>query len=55
VITGWGDEIDLREQSAAGVNWVVTKPFTADHIYELTRNVSLHSNESAAGVESVAA
>jgi signal transduction histidine kinase/ActR/RegA family two-component response regulator len=55
VITGWGNAVALQEQSDAGVNWVVTKPFTADRIYELTRDVSLYLNESAEGGESVAA
>src|SRR5207248_1283713 len=34
VITGWGDAVSAQEQEAAGVNWVVTKPFTADRIRE---------------------
>ena len=55
VITGWGNAVDLQQQSAAGVNWVVTKPFTADRIAELTRDVSHHLNESAESVETVAA
>jgi len=55
VITGWGNAVDHQEQSAAGVNWVVTKPFTAARISELTHDVSLYLNESAERVETVAA
>src|SRR5256714_4546880 len=55
VITGWGNEVDLQEQSAAGINWVVAKPFTAARIYELTHDVSLYLNESAESVATVAA
>jgi len=55
VITGWGNEVDLQEQSAAGVNWIVAKPFTAARIYELTHDVSLYLNQSAESVATVAA
>jgi len=47
VITGWGDAISAQEQEAAGVNWVVTKPFTADHIRELAHQVAQSLHESA--------
>jgi signal transduction histidine kinase/CheY-like chemotaxis protein len=40
VITGWGDAVDEQECKAAGVNWVVTKPFTAARIAELAREAS---------------
>src|SRR5437764_5431859 len=55
VITGWGNEVDLQEQSAAGVNWIVAKPFTAASICELTHDVSLYLNQSAESVATVAA
>jgi signal transduction histidine kinase/ActR/RegA family two-component response regulator len=35
VITGWGEAVGSHEQKAAGVDWVVAKPFTADRIVEL--------------------
>jgi signal transduction histidine kinase/ActR/RegA family two-component response regulator len=35
VITGWGEAVGSHEQKAAGVDWVVAKPFTADRIAEL--------------------
>lgn len=40
VITGWGEAVGSNEQKAAGVDWVVAKPFTADRIAELVREVS---------------
>ena len=40
VITGWGEAVGSNEQKAAGVNWVVAKPFTADRIVELVQEIS---------------
>src|SRR2546423_1200044 len=40
VITGWGEAVGSNEQKAAGVDWVVAKPFTADRIAELVRDVN---------------
>ena len=39
VITGWGEAVGSNEQKAAGVDWVIAKPFTADRIAELVREV----------------
>jgi CheY-like chemotaxis protein len=39
VITGWGEAVGSNEQKAAGVDWVVAKPFTADRIAELVREI----------------
>jgi signal transduction histidine kinase/ActR/RegA family two-component response regulator len=39
VITGWGEAVGSHEQHDAGVNWVVAKPFTAERIFELVREV----------------
>ena len=39
VITGWGEAVGSHEQKAAGVDWIVAKPFTADRIAELVRNI----------------
>jgi len=39
VITGWGEAVGSNEQKAAGVDWVVAKPFTADRIAELVQNI----------------
>ena len=40
VITGWGDAVGSDEQKTAQVDWVVTKPFTANRIAELAHEVS---------------
>jgi len=40
VITGWGEAVGSNEQKAAGVDWVVAKPFTADRVAELVREIS---------------
>jgi signal transduction histidine kinase/CheY-like chemotaxis protein len=40
VITGWGEAVGSHEQKAAGVDWVVAKPFTADRIAELVRDIN---------------
>jgi signal transduction histidine kinase/CheY-like chemotaxis protein len=40
VITGWGDAVGSNEQRAAGVDWVVTKPFDAGRIAELAADAS---------------
>ena len=42
VITGWGEAVGSNEQKAAGVNWVIAKPFTADRISELVRDITRH-------------
>ena len=42
VITGWGNAVGTQEQTDAGVNWVVTKPFTAARISELAHEVARH-------------
>jgi signal transduction histidine kinase/ActR/RegA family two-component response regulator len=44
VITGWGEAVGSNEQQAAGVDWVLAKPFTADRIVELVKEVTLNSN-----------
>ena len=40
VITGWGEAVGSHEQKAAGVDWVVAKPFTADRVAELVREIN---------------
>ncbi|PYS79036.1 MAG: hypothetical protein DMF66_04170 [Acidobacteria bacterium] len=55
VITGWGNAVGAQEQSEAGVNWVVTKPFTAARISELVHEVSRHLNESIKDAKTAAA
>ena len=51
IITGWGEIVGSNEQRAAGVDWVVAKPFTADRIAELVREI--HSRQHAARGENV--
>jgi signal transduction histidine kinase/ActR/RegA family two-component response regulator len=41
IITGWGEIVGSNEQRAAGVDWVVAKPFTADRIAELVREIDV--------------
>ena len=56
IITGWGEIVGSNEQRAAGVDWVLAKPFTADRIAELVREInSRQSSASAANVSTVAA
>lgn len=40
VITGWGEAVGSNEQKAAGVNWIVAKPFTADRISDLVNDIT---------------
>ena len=40
IITGWGELVGSNEQRAAGVDWVVAKPFTADRIAELVSEIN---------------
>jgi CheY-like chemotaxis protein len=55
VITGWGNAVGANEQGEAGVNWVVTKPFTAARISELAHEVSRHVDVPVEEVVSAAA
>jgi signal transduction histidine kinase/CheY-like chemotaxis protein len=48
VITGWGEAVGSIEQKEAGVNWVVPKPFTADRIVELVRDIDSTRQKSVA-------
>jgi len=50
VITGWGEAVGSTEQKAAGVDWVVAKPFSADRIVELVNEIK----QQAKGSESLA-
>lgn len=52
IITGWGEIVGSNEQRAAGVDWVVAKPFTADRIAELVREINCR--QAAACEENVA-
>ncbi|HEX6043512.1 MAG TPA: response regulator [Pyrinomonadaceae bacterium] len=41
VITGWGEAVGSNEQKAAGVDWVIAKPFTTERVAELVRDIAL--------------
>ncbi len=47
VITGWGEAVGSDEQEAAGVDWVIAKPFTADRITELVKEIQRQRGEVA--------
>jgi signal transduction histidine kinase/ActR/RegA family two-component response regulator len=55
VITGWGEAVGSNEQKAAGVDWVVAKPFTADRISDLIKEISTHGRTQRTGFSTVAA
>lgn len=55
VITGWGEAVGSNEQKAAGVDWVLAKPFTADRIAELVRDVTRHRESTKAKSMSIVA
>ena len=40
VITGWGEAVGSEEQKEARVDWVITKPFSAQRIVELTAEIA---------------
>lgn len=47
IITGWGEIVGSNEQRAAGVDWVVAKPFTADRIAELVHEINCRQAATA--------
>ncbi|HKG45105.1 MAG TPA: ATP-binding protein [Pyrinomonadaceae bacterium] len=55
VITGWGEAVGSHEQKAAGVDWVVAKPFTADRIADLVRDIQQVGNGVQQNAATVAA
>ena len=55
VITGWGEAVGSNEQKAAGVNWVVAKPFTADRIVELVHDIERLNVPARRGAFSIVA
>jgi CheY-like chemotaxis protein len=55
VITGWGEAVGSNEQKAAGVNWVIAKPFTAERIAELVRDIIRHRESRMKSMSIVAA
>ena len=55
IITGWGELVGSHEQRAAGVDWVVAKPFTAERIAELVREINKRLNNTRTGDCSIVA
>jgi signal transduction histidine kinase/CheY-like chemotaxis protein len=49
IITGWGELVGSHEQRAAGVDWVVAKPFTAERIAELIRAINNRLDNTRTG------
>ena len=46
VVTGWGEAVGSTKQKEAGVDWVITKPFTAERIAEVAEEIRrLHTIE----------
>jgi len=39
VVTGWGEAVGSDEQKEAGVNWVIAKPFHAERISEISKEI----------------
>jgi DNA-binding response OmpR family regulator len=46
IITGWGEAVGSNAQKAAGVDWVVAKPFTVEQIVAIAREVSRRQQEA---------
>jgi signal transduction histidine kinase/CheY-like chemotaxis protein len=55
IITGWGELVGSHEQRAAGVDWVVAKPFTAERIAELVREINKRLDNTRTGNCSIVA
>ncbi|MCA1577685.1 MAG: response regulator [Acidobacteria bacterium] len=51
IITGWGEIVGSNEQRAAGVDWVIAKPFTAERIVELV--CEINNRAAASRIENV--
>ena len=55
VITGWGEAVGSNEQKAAGVDWVIAKPFTAERVAELVRDINVQRESVKAKSVSIVA
>jgi CheY-like chemotaxis protein len=55
IITGWGELVGSHEQRAAGVDWVVAKPFTAERIADLVREINNRVSNTRTGNCSIVA
>lgn len=50
VITGWGEAVSLDEQKAAGIDWIVSKPFSFDRIAEIAAEIPRRYGSLTRGV-----
>lgn len=50
IVTGWGEAVGSQEQRAAGVDWVVTKPFSLDKIAEILAELAARHERPAVTV-----
>jgi signal transduction histidine kinase/ActR/RegA family two-component response regulator len=55
VVTGWGEAVGSHEQAAAGVDWVVTKPFTVEQITGIARAAALRRTSTPPDAKPVTA
>ena len=55
IITGWGELVGSNEQRAAGVDWVIAKPFTAERIAELVREIDARTTAREQNLATAAA
>ncbi len=54
IITGWGDSVGSEEQRAAGVEWVVTKPFNVARIAGIAHTIAeRHGNLAPAKMTAI--
>jgi CheY-like chemotaxis protein len=55
IITGWGEAVGSSAQRAAGVDWVVAKPFTVEQITRIAQEVARKRGGAVAGAMMVSA
>jgi len=55
VVTGWGEAVGSHERKAAGVDWVVAKPFDTLHIIEIAQEVFRRREGSHESVDAIVA
>ena len=55
IITGWGELVGSHEQRAAGVDWVIAKPFTAERVADLVREINARTTTRKENLATAAA
>jgi signal transduction histidine kinase/CheY-like chemotaxis protein len=53
VITGWGELVSAREEKAARVDWVLTKPFSMEQICNVAQEISRRRKSQSARSDSL--